>query len=69
MNTFLPYILPVGILLLMILSAWAVARKVWSSLLVRGKTGSWTAAIAAFVISFFAFAFALVAFAALTFHR
>ena len=66
MNTFLPYILPVGILLLMILSAWAVARKVWSSLLVRGKTGSWTAAI---VISFFAFAFALVAFAALTFHR
>ena len=55
---YLQYILPVGMLFLMTFSAWIVARKVWHSLIARGKTMAWIAAIVTFVVSFCGFAVA-----------
>jgi hypothetical protein len=69
MESFTPYVLFIGTLLLVTLSAWAVARKAWSSQLARGKTEAWIASIIAFVISFFGFAFVAGALVSLTFGR
>ncbi len=61
--------LVLSIFVVLLFTAWAVARKVWFALVASGKTRAWIVAIAAFLVSFCVFAFALVAFAALTFRR